>query len=264
MKLLDYTKANSVHSKRRITPFSTKARNAQESSRVTQRMKHLLIVDDNNDYRDALIKALKRQGHRTTSLKNPDSLGSVIAIHRPDVLLMEMTFEDGTNALEVCRQVRTWSSLPIIIMSLLDDEDTKVKVLDAGADDYLIKPIGINELMARIRTIERRMTNQDFQSAPILTIGDLSIDLEKRLVKLADQPIRLTRKEYALIKTLASAEGGLVTYDKIIDSVWPDELELDRRRVRALVMYVRGKLREDLSNPKYILTEAGIGYRLNM
>src|SRR5258706_1432105 len=118
-------------------------------------MKHLLIVDDDNDFRETLMKALKKHGYRTTGMSNPDALASAIAINRPDVVLLDMMFEDGVSGLDVCKQVRGWSSLPIVILSVLNDEPTKVKVLDAGADDYLAKPFGINELLARIRAVER-------------------------------------------------------------------------------------------------------------
>jgi two-component system KDP operon response regulator KdpE len=227
-------------------------------------MKHLLIVDDDNDFRETLMKALKKQGYRTTGLSSPDALASTIAINRPDVVLLDMMFEDGVSGLDVCMQVRAWSALPIVILSVLNDETTKVKVLDAGADDYLAKPFGINELLARIRAVERRIANRDWSKSPVVNVGDLAIDLDKRVVKLAEQEVHLTRKEYALLKTLASAEGGLVTYDRILDAVWPGESHLERHKVRGLVMYLRNKLQEDLSNPRYILTEAGLGYRLNM
>ncbi len=227
-------------------------------------MNHLLVVDDDDDFRETLVKTLKSRGCRSTGIRNLDSLGSAVAINHPNVVLLELVFRDGSSGLDACRRFRTWSSLPVVILSVLNDEDTKVQALDAGADDYLAKPFGINELLARIRAVERRVSARDWKHSPVLSAGDLSINFEKQTVTVHGNPLRLTRKEYALLKTLAYAEGGLVTYEKILDAVWPGEPEQDRGRVRALVMYVRGKLQEDLSNPKYILTEAGVGYRLNM
>jgi two-component system, OmpR family, KDP operon response regulator KdpE len=227
-------------------------------------MNHLLIVDDDGDFRETLMKTLKSRGYRATGISSPVSLGSAVAVNRPNVILLDMLFEDGSNGVDTCRQLRAWSSLPVVILSVLDDEDTKVQALDAGADDYLVKPFGVNELLARIRAVERRVSSRDWKDTPVLTLGDLTINFEKHLVTVGGKPVRLTRKENALLKTLAHAEGRLVPYDKIMDSVWPGAQEPDRGRVRALVMYLRGKLQEDLSSPKYILTEAGVGYRLNL
>jgi two-component system KDP operon response regulator KdpE len=227
-------------------------------------MSHILIVDDDNDFRDTLVKALKSQGYRATGIADPDLLASTVAIQRPDVILLDMMFETDLDGLEVCKRLRTWSTIPVVILSVISDEMTKVVVLDAGADDYLTKPFGIHELLARVRAVERRQGKRSTVDTPQLTIGELQIDFDTRLVKIGEQVLHLTRKEYTLLKILAEAQGRLVTYDRLLATIWEGEDTVERSKVRALVMQLRNKLGEDLSNPGYILTEAGIGYRLNL
>jgi two-component system KDP operon response regulator KdpE len=227
-------------------------------------MKHLLVVDDDNVFRDTLVKALKNQGYRAMGISDPDTLASTIAIHQPDVVLLDMMYDNGSDGLEICRKLRLWSSIPVVILSVLEDEMTKVAVLDAGADDYLSKPFGINELLARLRAVERRLTGRNIVNANVVAIGDLVIDFEDWQVKLQDKQIRLTRKEFVLLRTLADAQGRLVKYERLLAEIWPEEHTVERSKVRALVMQLRHKLQEDLSQPRYILTEAGVGYRLNL
>jgi two-component system KDP operon response regulator KdpE len=151
----------------------------------------------------------------------------------------------------------------VIIVSAIGDEETKVQALDAGADDYLTKPFGINELLARVRAVQRRQKQQNGHNGPILTIGELSIDFNDRLVKVGDNIVHLTRKEFMLLKALADARGRLVTYEKLMESIWKDEEVTDRGKVRGLVMQLRKKLGENLTDPTYVRTEAGVGYRLD-
>ncbi|MEP7289369.1 MAG: response regulator transcription factor [Chloroflexota bacterium] len=225
---------------------------------------HILVVDDDAAFRDTLLKALKNQGYRATGLADPDSLAATIVIQRPDVILLDMMFNTGTNGLDVCRNLRTWASIPVVILSVVDDETSKVAVLDAGADDYLTKPFGISELLARIRAVQRRVGQKVGAETPLLILGDLVVDFDDRQVKVHDKPIHLTRKEFTLLRYLADAQGRLVTYEQLLTTIWKDEKSFERSKVRALVMQLRNKLGEDLSNPTYILTEAGVGYRLNV
>jgi two-component system, OmpR family, KDP operon response regulator KdpE len=226
-------------------------------------MNHMLIVDDDNEFREMLVKTLKSQGYRAMGIAHPDKLAPTIAVHQPELILLDMMFDAETSGLDVCRRLRSWSSIPVIILSVLDDETTKVSVLDAGADDYLAKPFGINELLARVRAIQRRLEQQNTQSTPTVTLRDLVIDFDARLVRMKGEIIHLTRKEYTLLKTLTAARGWLVTYEKLAEAIWPDDVVHEKSKVRGLVMQLRNKLGEDLSNPAYILTEPGIGYRLN-
>jgi two-component system KDP operon response regulator KdpE len=227
-------------------------------------MNHILVVDDDRQFRETLIKALRNQGYRATGIDDPDALVPNMKIHQPDVVLLDMMFDSDKSGLDACQQLRRQSTVPVLIISVLDDETTKVKVLDAGADDYLSKPFGVEELLARIRAIERRANATVGTLTPIITLGDLVIDFEARLVTLRGTNIRLTRKEYMLFKLLIDARGKLVTYDKIIAELWPGETTMTYRNIRAMVAQLRHKLEEDLSNPKYILSEGNIGYRLNL
>ena len=228
-------------------------------------MNSVLVVDDDNEFRETLIKALKQMGYRATGVDHPDSLASMIIVQNPDVILLDMMFDSDAAGLRACEQLRSWSTIPVVILSVLSDDQTKVKALDVGADDYLVKPFSVSELTARIRAIERRLTNAPrTTNSQVVCTGNLMIDFDKRLVKLNDQPLHLTRKEYALLKALAEAQGRLVTYERLLATIWTDENATEQRKVRALVMQLRNKLGEELSNPTYILTEAGVGYRLNM
>lgn len=221
-------------------------------------MRHLLVVDDDTVFRDMLVKALKNQGYRAMGINNPDTLASTIAIHQPDVVLLNMRFENGTDGFEICRMLRSWSAIPVIIMSTTDDETVKISVLDSGADYVLLKPFGIDDLLAHLRKIERPFSDN------MLKIGDLIINFEDWKVKLRDKIIKLTRNEFLLLKALAEAQGQLVTYERLLARIWPKEYSLERSKVRGLVMQIRKKLSEDLNNPQYILTEVGVGYRLNI
>jgi two-component system KDP operon response regulator KdpE len=226
---------------------------------------NVLVVDDDTEFRETLVKAIKHLGYRAIGVDNPYSLASMLIRYDPDIILLDMMFDSDVAGLRICEQLRTWNAIPVVILSVLSDDYIKVKALDVGADDYLVKPFSVNELTARIRAIERRLAKTNrIANSQIVYAGTLVIDFEERTVKLNDQLLHLTRKEYALLKTLAEAQGRLVTYDRLLAMIWPDEHATEQRKVRALVMQLRGKLNEDLGNPTYILTEAGVGYRLNM
>jgi two-component system KDP operon response regulator KdpE len=165
----------------------------------------------------------------------------------------------------MCEGLRTWSLIPLIVISTLTDEQTKVRLLDAGADDFMVKPIGADELLARLRAIERRLSPRPGSMTPIIAVGELTIDLATRRVMMGTEPLHLTRKEYDLLRVLALAQGRLVTYEKLLIEIWGEHKSLeDRTSVRTLVKQLRRKLREDLTHPAYLLTEAGVGYRLNL
>src|SRR5664279_1745680 len=147
-------------------------------------MTQLLVVDDETQFRNTLLKALKSQGYRVTGIEDPDLLTSTLAIQRPDMVLLDLNFNSGVDGLEVCTRLRQWSSVPVIIISVFDDETTKVKALSAGADDYLVKPFGILELSARIEAIQRRLQVRTSTQDPIVQIGDLTVNLHTRSVLL--------------------------------------------------------------------------------
>jgi len=228
-------------------------------------MTHLLIVDDEKHFRTMLSRALKSQGHRATGIDDASALASAIAIHRPDIVLLDLLYESGTSGLEMCKNLRIWSSIPVIIVSVSSDEATKIAALDAGADDYIVKPFGIDELLARVHAIQRRLA-RTVNNDTALKIGDLVVDLEVPTVTVRGNATHLTRNEHTLLKALVVAEGQPVSYNALLSHVYGRGADKrgERSSIRVLVKQLRRKLGEDFSNPNYLLTEAGVGYRFNM
>ena len=225
-------------------------------------MTHLLIVDDEVHFRNTLSKALRSQGHHVTTLESDERLAATIAINHPDVILLDLMFDSGADGLDICRRLRNWSSIPVIIASVRDDESTIVQLLDAGADDYLIKPFNISELLARVRAVQRRLNERLESKTPLITIDQLTINLDEQMIYLNNEPVHLTQKEFGVMRVLALAGGRVVTYKKMLDAVWGFEGADKYSQVRNVVKRIRRKLNEELSSPKYILTDGTRGYRL--
>jgi two-component system KDP operon response regulator KdpE len=234
---------------------------APESAKMT----HLLIVEAETPSRTELVEALKSRGHRVTAIEDSYALPAALAVHRPEIALLELLLNPEVNSLELCERLRSWSSIPVIFTSVYDSEPIIVRALDAGADDILIKPFGVDELLARVRAIQRRLVSRPGNASPQVRVGDLTIDLAARLVLLRDVAIHLTRKEYDLLRVLALAQGGLVSYERLLTEIWGGHKGVkERTSVRTLVKQVRRKLGENPQDPTYVLTEAGLGCRLNM
>jgi two-component system KDP operon response regulator KdpE len=228
-------------------------------------MTHWLIVDPDPKFRAGLTNGLKSRGFRATTIEDTYGLAAALAVQRLDAVLLDYDPSEGSAVIDVCEGLRSWSAIPLIVMSTCADEAVKVSVLDAGADDYIIKPFGLDELSARLRAIQRRLALRSTSTNPTINVGNLSIDLATRTVLLAGDPIHLTRKEYELLRVLALAQGKLVTYEKLLNDVWGEHKGSDERAsVRTLVKQLRQKLNEDHSQPAYLLTEPGIGYRLKV
>jgi two-component system KDP operon response regulator KdpE len=164
------------------------------------------------------------------------------------------------DGIETCRRIREWADMPIIILSVRGDEKDKVKALDEGADDYITKPFGIEELLARIRVALRRSMGVILAS-PVFTTGDITIDLAKRDVRKKGAPIKLTRTEYELLAYLVSNHGKVLTHRELLHSVWGTEYGEESEYVRTFITQLRRKLEDDPSNPQFIITEPRIGYR---
>jgi two-component system, OmpR family, KDP operon response regulator KdpE len=227
-------------------------------------MTQLLVVDDEPKFRNTLLRALKSQGYRAVGIADTESLPSTLAIQKPDVILLDLNFDSGSNGLEACERLRRWSSVPVVVISVCSDELTKVRALSAGADDYLVKPFGILELSARIEAIQRRLTPRYSAQQPVIHVRDLTINLHTQSVIQRGEALDLTRKEYQFLETLAVAQGELVTYRMLIGRIWPTEtFDADKgTAIRSLVKRLRLKLGEDLTKPNYILTQPGMGFRL--
>jgi two-component system KDP operon response regulator KdpE len=177
----------------------------------------------------------------------------------PDVVVLDVNMP-RMNGIEACRRIREWADMPIIILSVRDEEADKVKALDEGADDYVTKPFGIEELLARIRVALRRSTGAR-SVLPVFAAGDLEVDFSKRVVKQRGQIVKLTRTEYELLAYLVSNRGRVLTHKEILHNVWGTEYAEESEYVRVFIRQLRSKIEEDPSSPRFILTEPRVGYR---
>lgn len=219
----------------------------------------ILVVDDEAQLRRAVRISLS--GHRYVVREADDGASALreFEAFRPDVVLLDLMLPD-MSGVDVCRELRRTYDTPIVVLSVVGDERTKVAALDAGADDYLTKPFGIEELLARIRVALRRGSATRTQR-PIIRVEDLEIDLEKRAVTLAEGELHLTPTEYSLLKYLATNAGKMLTHPMILRAVWGIEYVEDTHVLRTYINQLRAKLGDDSSNPRFIRTEPGIGYR---
>jgi len=218
----------------------------------------ILVVDDEVQLRRALRRSLEGYGYEVREAEDGKGGLAAFAAFKPDVVLLDLMLPD-TSGVEVCGEIRRDHETPIIVLSVVGDEKTKVEALDRGADDYLTKPFGTDELLARIRAALRR------QGAPraLTTIdsGDLHIDFERRFVTLAGDEVHLTPTEYSLLRYLTTNSGKVLTHPMILRQVWGPEYVEDSHVLRTYVNQLRAKLKDSPARPRYIRTEAGIGYR---
>lgn len=219
----------------------------------------ILVVDDEPAVRRFLRTSLGPQGFELFEAENGVTALEGIRTHRPDVVLLDLGLPD-LEGTEVTRLVREWSQLPIIILSVRDQEAQKVAALDAGADDYLTKPFGLSELLARIRVALRRSARA--QEEPVFTTGDLTVDLAARTVRRAEQEIQLTPTEYDILRVLVRHAGKVLTHRQLIREVWGAEYDLHTLRVN--ISNLRRKIEPDPVRPRYLVTEPGVGYRLRL
>ncbi len=218
----------------------------------------ILVIDDEPQLRLAVKRSL--EGHGYNVREASDGRGGIAAHEgfKPDVVLLDLMLPD-MSGVEVCRELRRLYETPIIVLSVVGDEKTKVAALDAGADDYLTKPFGSDELLARIRVALRHVARPS--NAATLRSGDLTIDFERREVRVAGREVRLTPTEYSLLKYLASNAGRVVTHPMILRGVWGNEYAEDTHNLRTYINQLRAKLGDDAASSKYIRTDAGVGYR---
>jgi two-component system KDP operon response regulator KdpE len=218
----------------------------------------VLVVDDEPQILRALQTNLRGAGYEVATASTAQDALSAAAMRPPDAVVLDLVLPDGSG-IEVCRELRSWSSAPILVLSVVGDETEKVAALDAGADDYVQKPFGIDELLARLRALLRRSAPS---SEPVLVIGELEIDLEKRLVTVGGRRVQLTPNEFDLLRVLAQNEGKLMTHPAILREVWGPAYGTESHYLHVYVSQLRRKLEDDPARPRYLLTEAGAGYRL--
>lgn len=223
----------------------------------------ILVVDDEPQIGRLLKTSLGARGYQVAVASDGQMALDMAASWRPDLILLDLGLPliDG---LEVCRQVRTWSQMPIIVLTVRDAEQDKVAALDLGADDYLTKPFGTDELLARIRVALRHAARLSATEEPVRHFGDLMIDLARRLVIVRGQEVHLTPREYELLRVLAIEAGKVLTHRMLLRAVWGGGYEQDVPTLRVFVTQLRRKIEADPAHPAHILTEPGIGYRFHI
>lgn len=219
----------------------------------------ILVVDDERAIRRYLRASLSAAGNLIFEAASGGEALQAAALVRPDLIILDLGLPD-LDGVEITRRLREWSQVPIIILSVREQERDKIAALDAGADDYLTKPFGTGELLARIRAAVRRSTQTD--SEPLIQVHQLKIDLAHRRVSIADEEIALTPTEYDLLRLLGQNIGKVITHRQLLRNVWGSAYESELHLLRVNISNLRRKIEPDPTRPYYILTEAGVGYRL--
>jgi two-component system KDP operon response regulator KdpE len=221
----------------------------------------VLVVDDEPQIVRGLRVVLRNAGFQVDSAGTKEEALDALAHRPPDAVLLDLVLPDGSGV-DVCKQVREWSHVPIVVVSAVGDEREKVRALDAGADDYVTKPFGSQELAARLRAVLRRVA--DNGTEPGIEVGDLAIDLADRRVRRGDEQIHLTPIEFDVLRVLAQNRGRLVTHRQLLQEVWGPAYGDETHYLRVHVAHIRAKLEIDPSRPRYVITEPGVGYRLGV
>jgi len=222
----------------------------------------VLLVEDDRHIRRFLRTSLETEGWRVFEAETLRQGVVDAATRKPDLVIADLGLPDG-DGVDLIRQVRTWSRVPVIVLSARSDEDDKVRALDAGADDYIEKPFGVSELLARVRAnMRRQQTLRDGGESATVVIGDVEIDLAARVVKKAGSVVHLTPIEFRLLGVLVANAGRVLTHRHLLREVWgPSHVE-DNHYLRVFMANLRHKLESDPAQPKMLLTETGVGYRL--
>lgn len=219
---------------------------------------NILVVDDEPQIRRVLRSTLSTQGYVITEAKTGEEALESLRKERPDLVLLDMNMP-GMGGIETCREIRRASDAPIIMLTVRNAERDKVAALDAGADDYVVKPFGIEELLARIRAALRRYAPGD--ALPPFESKDLKIDFEARKVTVRDRDVHLTPKEYDVLKHLVANQGKPLTHRRLLQAVWGPDYGEETESLRVVINQLRKKLEADPARPKYIVTEPWVGYR---
>ena len=225
----------------------------------------VLIVEDEQSISSFISMILTANGYDTIIVNTGEEALTMISSHCPDLIVLDLGLPD-MDGLEVLRSVRKWSSLPIVVVSARNHERDKVEALDYGADDYLVKPFGTSELLARIRTAIRHTRTPDGAAAVansgVFTAGDLTIDYGKHRVYIAGRDAGLTQNEYKLVALLGLHAGKVLTYDYLIKELWGPSARSDNQILRVNMANIRRKIEKNPAQPVYIFTESGVGYRM--
>ena len=217
----------------------------------------MLVVDDEPQIVRALQTTLRGAGYEVETAATAEAALIQAAVRAPEAVILDLVLPDKSGV-EVCRELRSWTQVPIVVLSAVGEESQKVAALDAGADDYVTKPFGIEELLARLRAALRRTLPL---GEPVLQIGELRVDLEKRDVHRNGERIQLTPHEFALLRLLAVNEGRLLTHRMILREVWGPAYQSESHYLHVYVSQLRRKIERNPTRPRYLLTEPGAGYR---
>jgi len=220
----------------------------------------LLVVDDEPQIRRFLRTSLAAHGYDVIEADSAAAALRVVTTAKPDVLILDLGLPDQDGA-EVIRRIREWSAMPIVVLSARGSEEAKVAALDLGADDYVTKPFGMNELLARLRAALRHRL-QEQGAEPVFTAGDVTVDLARRMVTRDGEPVNLSPREYDLLRQLVIHAGKVLTHQHLLREVWGPAHLQDTPYLRVYVGQLRQKLEADPARPSLITTEPGVGYRL--
>lgn len=221
---------------------------------------HILVIDDEQQILRALRTILSQQNYQVTSASTGEEGLAYATAVQPDIIILDLGLPDMTGV-QVCQQIREWSDLPVIVLSAHDSEAEKVAALDAGADDYLTKPFGVDELLARVRVALRHRSRVGSTKSSVVMVGALVIDLANHLVTRGGELVKLTATEYKLLAYLVGNPGRVLTHQSILNHVWGYSEGSQMEYLRVYIRQLRQKLEEDPRNPQLILTESGVGYR---
>ena len=218
----------------------------------------VLVVDDEPQILRALQLKLNGAGYTVDTAASASEARIKASMRPPEAIILDVLLPDGRGT-DVCRELRSWSEVPILVLSAVGEEDEKIAALDAGADDYVTKPVGIDELLARLRAVLRR-TSQSGE--PVVELGELVVDLQKRAVTVRGEPVHLTPHQFDLLRLFAVNEGKLLTHRTLLREVWGPGYDGASNLLHVNVSQLRRKIEPDRAHPQYLLTEPGAGYRL--
>ena len=221
---------------------------------------HILVIEDEQPIRRFLRASLSNEGYRVSEAVSGEEGLRMASSQPPDLVILDLGLPD-LDGQDVLKRLREWYTAPIIVLSARDQESQKIKALDSGADDYVTKPFGIGELLARMRTAMRH-AHRVGPEATVLSIGDIRVDLAARLVYRKDEEVHLTPLEYKLLVTMLKHTGKVLTHRFLLREVWGPQDSQENHYLRVFVASLRRKLEDDPARPRYILTEQGVGYRL--
>jgi two-component system KDP operon response regulator KdpE len=221
----------------------------------------ILVVDDEPQIRKFLRIALEASGFEVVEAANGADGVARCATTAPSLVILDLGLPD-IDGKDVVRRIREWSEVPILVLSVRQSEAEKVALLDAGANDYVVKPFGIQELLARIRALLRRGGRPEPAATAEIAVGALVIDLARHEVRVEGEPVKLTPKEFDLLRVLAQNAGRILTHGQILREVWGKAHEHDTQYLRVFISQLRHKLRDDPADPRFILNEPGVGYRM--